>query len=137
MYLPDTSYERASNELIKGIFMKWDLIPDANVSMSHGVVKAEFPPLGTYVLNRQPSKQEIWLSSPVSGPHHYRYRNNQWIDKREGNLINRITQEIGHNTQHATHHHTHHATQHATRSDTPYGTPYDTTRFDTHTSALE
>ena len=32
-----------------------------------------FPPLGTYVINKQPPNKQIWLSSPISGPKRYDY----------------------------------------------------------------
>ena len=36
-----------------------------------GVLEISSPPRGTYVLNKQPYNKQIWLSSPVSGPHRY------------------------------------------------------------------
>ena len=38
-----------------------------------GVLKLVFPPLGTYVINKQPPNKQIWLSSPISGPKRYDY----------------------------------------------------------------
>lgn len=31
------------------------------------------PPHGTYVLNKQPPNQQIWISSPISGPCRFGY----------------------------------------------------------------
>lgn len=42
----------------------------------------QFPPHGTYVLNKQPPNRQIWLSSPISGPKRY-----DWV--REGGNDNR------------------------------------------------
>lgn len=38
-----------------------------------GVLNLVFPPVGTYVLNKQPPNKQIWLSSPISGPKRYDY----------------------------------------------------------------
>jgi len=32
-----------------------------------------FPPIGTYVINKQPPNKQIWLSSPISGPKRFDY----------------------------------------------------------------
>lgn len=38
-----------------------------------GVLNFVFPPIGTYVINKQPPNKQIWLSSPISGPKRYDY----------------------------------------------------------------
>jgi frataxin len=38
-----------------------------------GVLTLTFPPIGTYVINKQPPNKQIWLSSPISGPKRYDY----------------------------------------------------------------
>lgn len=38
-----------------------------------GVLTLTFPPIGTYVINKQPPNKQIWLSSPTSGPKRYDY----------------------------------------------------------------
>ncbi len=40
---------------------------------------------GTYVINKQSAVQEIWLSSPVSGPYHF--SNNKGIWKNKNGVI--------------------------------------------------
>ncbi|KAL8678818.1 MAG: hypothetical protein Q9186_004842 [Xanthomendoza sp. 1 TL-2023] len=46
---------------------------DVDCEYSAGVLKLDFPPAGTYVLNKQPPNKQIWLSSPISGPKRYDY----------------------------------------------------------------
>ncbi|KZT58454.1 Frataxin [Calocera cornea HHB12733] len=43
------------------------------VSYSSGVLTLSCGPHGTYVINKQPPNQQIWLSSPYSGPKRYDY----------------------------------------------------------------
>jgi len=52
---------------------------DVEVEYSAGVLTLTFPPIGTYVLNKQPPNKQIWLSSPISGPKRY-----DWVVKGEG-----------------------------------------------------
>lgn len=47
--------------------------------MQAGVLTLNFPPNGTYVLNKQPPNKQIWLSSPISGPKRY-----DWVMLGEG-----------------------------------------------------
>ena len=44
---------------------------------------------GTYVINKQSAVQEIWLSSPVSGPFHFSYQEGVW-QSRNGAILDKI-----------------------------------------------
>jgi len=46
---------------------------DVDVEYSAGVLTLNFPPIGVYVINKQPPNKQIWLSSPISGPKRYDY----------------------------------------------------------------
>ncbi|KAG9246459.1 hypothetical protein BJ878DRAFT_416924 [Calycina marina] len=50
-----------------------------DVEYSAGVLTLNFPPTGTYVINKQPPNKQIWLSSPSSGPKRY-----DWVVVSEG-----------------------------------------------------
>jgi frataxin len=54
------------------------------VNYASGVLTMYLPPLGTYVLNKQTPNQQIWWSSPVSGPRRYEYDENmeRWVNSR-------------------------------------------------------
>ena len=52
---------------------------------------------GTYVINRQPPNQQIWLSSPISGPKRYNFdlTRKKWIYEREPvSLDQLLSQEL-------------------------------------------
>ena len=38
------------------------------------------------VLSRHSGNKEIWLSSPISGPSHFRYENGEWLNKHDREL---------------------------------------------------
>lgn len=49
----------------------------------------------TFVLNKQAPSQQLWLSSPKSGPWHYRYADGHWLCTRDGHdLIQRLEEEF-------------------------------------------
>jgi frataxin len=51
-----------------------DSIPDAEVSLSQGVLSVNLgPSIGAWVLNKQTPNKQIWWSSPISGPRRYEY----------------------------------------------------------------
>jgi frataxin len=55
---------------------------DPEVSLSSGVLTILMPPHGTWVLNKQTPNQQIWWSSPISGPRRYEYENGSWVFTR-------------------------------------------------------
>mmetsp|Transcript_19917 Transcript_19917/g.23922 ORF Transcript_19917/g.23922 Transcript_19917/m.23922 type:complete len:184 (-) Transcript_19917:35-586(-) len=55
---------------------------DVEVSLAAGVLTLSFPPHGTWVINKQTPNQQIWWSSPVSGPRRYEYEEGLWVHTR-------------------------------------------------------
>ena len=49
---------------------------------------------GTYVINKQSVAQEIWLSSPVSGPYHFAKIDGSWIDRNGIKLFEVLSKEL-------------------------------------------
>jgi frataxin len=57
-------------------------IPEVNYAS--GVLTIYLPPHGTYVINKQTPNQQIWWSSPISGPRRYEYHEKmeRWVNSR-------------------------------------------------------
>ncbi len=57
-------------------------IPEVNYAS--GVLTIYLPSHGTYVINKQTPNQQIWWSSPISGPRRYEYdeKRKQWMNSR-------------------------------------------------------
>ena len=80
---------------------------EIDVEYSAGVLTLVFPPIGTYVLNKQPPNKQIWLSSPQSGPKRYDWvktepggRKGTWVYLRDGSTLNTLlANEIGVNME--------------------------------------
>ncbi len=49
---------------------------------------------GIFVINKQLASKEIWLSSPISGPHHFALKDNYWRSKTGAELFKVISKEL-------------------------------------------
>lgn len=49
---------------------------------------------GTFVVNKQEFVQEIWLSSPISGPYHFFYKDGKWQNKNNVELFSLLESEL-------------------------------------------
>lgn len=49
---------------------------------------------GTFVINKQSAAREIWLSSPISGPHHFAMREGKWRARSEDTLYDLLSREL-------------------------------------------
>lgn len=61
--------------------------PQVDAELSHGVLTLVLPPHGTYVINKQPPNQQIWFSSPVSGPKRFDLIKARWITLRDNSSL--------------------------------------------------
>lgn len=69
---------------------------ESDVSLANGVLTVEIPSEGTYVINKQTPNQQIWLSSPISGPARFDFDGNVWKYKRiQKTLHQLLDEEIG------------------------------------------
>lgn len=93
MALPVTTYNALSKTLLADVFSLLDRV-NGGATLRDGVVTADVKGKGVYVVNRQPPKKEIWLSSPVSGPYHFQYHNDKWTDARNNELFAVLNGEL-------------------------------------------
>lgn len=63
-----------------------DVLPEVNYAS--GVLTLSFPPHGTWVINKQTPNQQLWWSSPLSGPRRYEY-----VEERERWVYTRVIEE--------------------------------------------
>jgi CyaY protein len=49
---------------------------------------------GIFVLNKQASVKEIWLSSPVSGPYHFLHDGKSWKSKSGKELFSVLSKDL-------------------------------------------
>jgi len=70
---------------------------DVEVTLAAGVLTLHIPPHGTWVINKQTPNQQLWWSSPLSGPKRYEYEDDIWISTKDGlALVPFLSQELSH-----------------------------------------
>ncbi|KPI84063.1 frataxin-like protein [Leptomonas seymouri] len=70
----DVKYNTAADEFLENLEAKLDSLDSAeveDVNYSSGVLTIETSSRGTFIINKQAPNVQLWLSSPMSGPHHY------------------------------------------------------------------
>lgn len=93
-------YERDSVSFISALHRGLDSLsqhPRYDVSFSNNVLQIkDIPQSRTFVINRQPFRKEIWLSSPISGPYHFSYSPtlSKWVDRRSNEMLSLLEREI-------------------------------------------
>jgi frataxin len=60
------------------------ILQDAEVTLANGVLTWHCPPHGTWVLNKQTPNQQLWWSSPISGPKRFEYMDGLWCATQQG-----------------------------------------------------
>lgn len=67
--------------------------PQPDISYSSGVLTISLLPHGTWVLNKQTPNQQIWWSSPITGPRRYEFDEGEkkwiwtkYVDYSDGNV---------------------------------------------------
>lgn len=81
-------------DLFEELVESADHLSGADVNYSDGVLTVQFgDPYGTYVINRQSPNEQIWLSSPTSGPKRYDYIEGSWIYRHDGVSLHQLLSE--------------------------------------------
>ena len=86
------TFHRAADSTLQGIteimedYADDNLTMEIDVDLAGDVLNVALGGLGHFVLNKQSPNQQIWMSSPVSGPQRYDFRADtlSWYCRREG-----------------------------------------------------
>ncbi|KAI7797995.1 frataxin, partial [Triplophysa rosa] len=96
--LTEPEYEKLADETLDALaeFLE-DLTDesftglDYDVVFSSGVLTMKVGSgHGTYVINKQTPNQQIWLSSPTSGPKRYDWTGERWVYARDGMTLHKL-----------------------------------------------
>lgn len=97
----DYTFHHSADETLQSMLNSIELLMDDNsididVSFEAGVLTIDCGSNGIFVLNKQAPNKQIWLASPISGPHRYNYNSSgEWVNTRDGHLLqNRLKHEI-------------------------------------------
>ena len=95
-----SDYHKTSDETLEDIqdavehALEEKGIPEFEVTYASGVLTLVMPPHGTWVLNKQTPNQQIWWSSPISGPRRYEYEDDEWVFTRDDSHSMTLTQAL-------------------------------------------
>jgi CyaY protein len=86
--LTDADYQRLTAETfarIEATIDRWlqDDVIDIDGQRTGGLLELSLPGGSKIVVNTQPPLQELWLATRGGG-YHFRHRNGQWLDTRDG-----------------------------------------------------
>ena len=81
------------NNIIDNIEMQ-DIDGEIDIDSNNGTMLTIITSDGTFVINKQSSVQEIWLSSPISGPYHFIFSENAWKSRYGIELFSLLTDEL-------------------------------------------
>lgn len=100
-FASEALYHHVADETLQRIFDVASALEDdghdVEVSLSQGVLNIEVAEVGTWVLNKQAPNQQIWWSSPESGPMRFEFHetNGAWLSTRtKKNLVEDLFREI-------------------------------------------
>ncbi len=78
------SFEAAAKGMLETLFNQVDDLygDDADIDEAGDSLTIAFDNGQTWLINIQSHHEEIWLSSPLTGAHHYRLQDNKWLNTR-------------------------------------------------------
>ena len=88
--------DRTLQNLFDEVSVLEDSIETVDINLHHGVLAVDFYELGeTWVVNKQIANQQIWWSSPRSGPMRFEYDMDQeeWLSSRSKQTLSKLIQE--------------------------------------------
>ncbi|XP_061192305.1 frataxin, mitochondrial-like [Saccostrea echinata] len=99
--LSESEYHAVADETMDSLTEMFEDLPEVapcdpeyDAQYSSGVLTVKISDkFGTYVINKQPSNVQIWLSSPVSGPFRYDFTDETWVYSRTSQTMHELLSE--------------------------------------------
>lgn len=67
---------------------------DIDFDYLNEVLEINLPENKVYIVNKHNINLEIWLSSPFSGGHHFKFNNGKWLSSKNFELIKLLCEEL-------------------------------------------
>lgn len=96
--MDERSFETAATSLLARFFETFEneLQGDVDVDLQDGILTIELTDGRQFIVNKHAPSREIWLSSPVSGAHHFAWRDGAWRSTRTiETLAERLIADLG------------------------------------------
>lgn len=94
--MDQTTFETLADRLLEAFAHAIEAaLDDAEVELQGGILTIELDDGRQFVINKHGPSRQIWLSSPVSGAHHYDPAEGRWRDSRDGSdLAGRLADDL-------------------------------------------
>jgi frataxin len=88
--MEDAIYHSLLDNLLENIVESIEIQDEENVidaEYQDGMLNIELADGGEFVINKHGPTQQLWMSSPYSGAHHYAYDDMEgtWLNTKDGN----------------------------------------------------
>lgn len=95
-------YHTVADETLEGIqdaveqALEENGIPEFEIGLASGVLTLQLNPHGTWVINKQTPNQQLWWSSPLSGPKRFEYDpdGKDWVFTRDESHTTKLLQTL-------------------------------------------
>ena len=94
--MEDDDYEEEMDRLLESIVSQIEEVDiKSTIDIDYdGEVLTLDTKEGQYIINKHNSAKQIWMVSPISGPHHFHISEEEWIDDQDENILDILTQEF-------------------------------------------
>lgn len=95
----DTQFNSLAEKTIENLFdsIEREIGHMAEVDLEGGILNAELDDGRIYIINKHSPNRQIWLSSPLSGAHHFSFDSGagEWVSTRgDARLIGLLESEL-------------------------------------------
>ena len=77
-------------EILELLAYELEANTDLEVDYDGKMLSIELNPNQTYLINFHEPTNQLWVSSPISGAHHFSFNDNQWLSTRDGTGLNAL-----------------------------------------------
>ncbi|MFV0320972.1 MAG: iron donor protein CyaY [Alphaproteobacteria bacterium] len=86
------SFNIESEKLLIDLFNQLDALygDDADIDEDGESLTIEFDNGQIWLINIQSHHQEVWLSSPLTGAHHYKLMQDKWLNTRDDSELHTV-----------------------------------------------
>ena len=95
----EDDYEDVSDELLESIvgqIEEIDLKSSIDIDYDGEVLTIDTKE-GRYFINKHSAAKQIWMVSPISGPHHFHINEDTWVNDQDENILDILTEEFTNN----------------------------------------
>lgn len=87
------NFDRAANRKLEELSHFFEEFwPKADVDLFEDSLMVNLPEKRQYLINKHGVTRQLWISSPFTGAHHFKFKNNFWVSTRTDEPIEAFLQ---------------------------------------------